>query len=57
MPVMSAADRARWEAVQQWKADRLVPPAESRSWWSRGPGLVAGTVGNALGQEIGRAHV
>lgn len=57
MPVMSTADRARWEAVQRWKADRLAPPVESGSWWRRGPGLVVGAVGNALGQVPGATGV
>lgn len=57
MPVMSAADRARWEAVQQWKADRLAPPVVSGSWWSRGSGLVVEAVGTALGQVPGASGV
>ena len=55
MSVMTAADHAHWQAIQEWKAERFAP-ARTASWWSRTAGQVVATTGSALGHVPGAAR-
>jgi len=57
---MSPGDRAHRQALQDWKAERLAPPAATASWWGRANDWVTGTAdlaGHALAQVPGAARV
>lgn len=56
MPVMSASDDAQWDAVQQWKADRLAPRT-SVGWWQGVAGRGVASAGHVLGRVPGAAGV
>lgn len=51
MPVMTADDRAAWQAIQEWKADRLG--AREAGWWTRTTGRLATTTGDAVARVPG----
>lgn len=57
MPVMSPDDHARWQAVQEWKAERLAPEVSTTSWWERVSGVATSTAAGTLGRLPGATRI